>query len=132
MIRKASLQAYEKIQKNGLLPKRRFQVYDWIWHHGPCTAAGVFRALDMKTNQSGRFTELEKQGVIEEVGRTEDADTGMIVTLWDVTQHLPIDFMSSPARKEWKRDVLEILSQADQSTWIQAIDEAQYIIDKYL
>ena len=45
--------------------------------------------LGLKTNQSGRFTELKNLGVIHEVGVRKCKVTGYKVTEWDVTNNLP-------------------------------------------
>lgn len=53
------------------------------------TANEVFEQLNLKTNQSGRFTEMLEMGVIQEVGERVCSITGRNVILWDVTDQLP-------------------------------------------
>ena len=89
-VRDTSIEAYIKIKENGLLSKRRFQVYDRIYHHGPETARQTLDGLNLRSNQTGRFTELEELGMIKEVGKTNCEKTGFTVTLYDVTSKLPV------------------------------------------
>ena len=110
-MRQTSIETYQKIMHSGLLPKRRRQVYDYLYHKGPKTAAEVFQALGMKTNQSGRFTELEKHGVIQQVGTKEDSITGMKVTLWDVTSNLPVPISKPKSKADIKKQVCDMLME---------------------
>lgn len=94
MIRETSVKTYLEIKENGLLSKRRFQVYQYLFDHGPCFARQIHKALSMQgTNSSSfvsRLSELRDAGVVKEVGETIDPETGMSVILWDVTQELPV------------------------------------------
>jgi hypothetical protein len=96
MARKTSAEAYRTIEENGLLSKRRFEVYDCLYYHGPMTASETFRRIsggrpnyNFDSNTRARFTELRDQGVIAEIGEKKCAVTGMTVILWDVTSELP-------------------------------------------
>lgn len=98
MTRQTSIEAYREIKENGLLSKRRWQVYDYLFHNGPATARQAVLAI---SNEFGnnvsiafgslatRFCELRRSGVIEEVGTIIDKETKHEVILWDVTKNLP-------------------------------------------
>lgn len=88
-VRKTSAKVYKRIEKEGLLSKMRFLIYSCLYQSGPLTASEVFHTLKLKTNQSGRFTELREIGVIREIGTTECSMTGNKVILWDVTDKMP-------------------------------------------
>lgn len=108
MIRETSIEAYNQIKANGLLSKRRFQIYDCLYFNGPMTAMEVFKKLGLRTNQSGRFTEMEKLEVIQDAGTKLDDETGMTVTLWDVTSGLP-QKIKKPTKKQRKEYVMNLL-----------------------
>lgn len=95
MIRETSTEAYHKIKEDGLLSKRRFEVYDYVFNNGPCTSKKAYKNLCAYkiTNPSsyiGRFTELRNSGGLKEVGHEIDADSGMRCILWDVTKNIPV------------------------------------------
>ena len=73
--RQTSIDCYNKIKASGLLSKRRLEVYKSILENAPCTSNEIFKSLNLPTNQSGRFTELEDLGVIYGVGVRECAVT---------------------------------------------------------
>ncbi len=96
MVRETSIAAFNAIKENGLLSKRRFQVYDFVFHNGPVTARQVTKALLRQGENSGNFatrlSELRTAGVVREVGKVLDPETGMSVLSWDVTAKLPVKF----------------------------------------
>ena len=93
-MRQTSIDAYNEIKRNGLLSKKRLEVYDIIFNNGPLTdhevAARMESALNLANgaNSGARIWELCQMGAVERVG-TKVAETGMTVTLWDVTDRLP-------------------------------------------
>ena len=98
--RKTSIECFSKIKQEGLLSKRRLQVYESIFNYAPCTASEVFNDKNLKTNQSGRFTELRDLGVIYEKGERLCRITGRNVIEWDLTDRLPIDFKNKNKTKK--------------------------------
>lgn len=94
MTRQTSIEAYNTIKENGLLSKRRWEVYQTLYEHGPLsqveTSFSLRGKLDWGINP--RFSELKKMGLIIEVGKTIDPRTGQTVLLWDVTSNLPKKF----------------------------------------
>ena len=96
MRKQTSTDTYNKIKASKLLSKRRFEVYEALFQFGPLTANDVVRRMKSsghyEANQTGwnaRFSELEKMGVIEEVGRKNDDVSGHECIVWDVTDKLP-------------------------------------------
>lgn len=94
MTRDTSIQAYNMIKDNGMLSRRRFQVYDVLFKHGPLTQNEAFKYIsknDNVTQQSigPRFAELQRAGAIQEVGKTLCSITGNLCIKWDVTKKLP-------------------------------------------
>jgi hypothetical protein len=89
MVRETSIECYNEIKSNGLLTKRRLEVYEAIYNSAPCTASEVFKANNLETNQSGRFTELRNLGVIYEVRTRKCNITNRTAIEWDLTDRLP-------------------------------------------
>jgi hypothetical protein len=92
-MRQTSIEAYNKIKQDGLLSKRRLQVYDVVYAKGPLTVVECCKILSntMDTRSiSPRFTELRNLGVFSEIGVRQCSVTGRNVILWDVTSLLPV------------------------------------------
>ena len=94
-----SLETYNRIKSLGLLTGRRLAVYECIYHWGPMTATEVYKRLNLETNNSGRFTELNEIGAIKPVSIKENAN-GNQETVWAVTGELPKDETKTPIRRE--------------------------------
>lgn len=96
MKRQTSIAAYHKIRNEGLLSKRRWEVYDVMYHNGPLTSGEAFTILNRNrpagalTQSRARFTELRELGLLREIGVRKCSVTGMNVILWDVTDKLPM------------------------------------------
>ena len=119
--RQTSIDCFNQIKQEGLLSKRRLQVYESIYNYAPCTASEVFKEKNLKTNQSGRFTELRDLGVIYEKGERACSITGKNVIEWDLTDRLPIDIKKSNKTKKQKVDcalnsLRELYKNKDNST----------------
>ena len=109
-IRQTSIDCYNEIKEEGLLSKRRLQVYESIYNSAPCTASEVFKEKNLKTNQSGRFTELRDLGVIYEKGERICSITGRNVIEWDLTDRLPITVKNlNKTKKQKVNDALNFL-----------------------
>jgi len=78
-MKETSIQAYLESLKNGLITKRRYQVAQLIGQMQPVSANNLVRhtrELGFQGNQTGlnaRFSELEKQDVIEKCGEVVDS-----------------------------------------------------------
>jgi hypothetical protein len=100
MIRRTSIDAYNKIKANGLLGRWQFKVYDVLFHHGPLTQNELHQEHFFSTqprNIQPRVSELEELTVVACVGKRPCRITGNICMVWDVTENLP-----APVVKEKK------------------------------
>ena len=115
-MRKTSIDTYYKILNNGMLSKRRQEVYEEIYKNGPASIADVrqrFRSFNPEMSDSSvstRFSELERLGVIEEVGKKKDERTGNECTLWDITNNLPVKLKKGQTRKEQVDELLKYIT----------------------
>jgi len=105
--RQTSIDCYNEIRANGLLSKRRFEVYEALLSSAPCTSSEAIR--NAKTTfgvfgVSSRFTELRDLGVIYEVRTRECTVTGRNVIEWDLTDRLPVNVKKSNKTKKNKID----------------------------
>ncbi len=94
-MKRTSVMAYHKIKAAGLLSKKRMEVYEVIYRHGPMTAGEseqFLRAVMWKGSICSRLFELVGQGVIEEAGLRTCKVTGQFVTVYEVTDKLPVKF----------------------------------------
>lgn len=94
MVRKTSIEVYRRIVSEGLLSKRRLDIYSVLFHEGPLTANEVFKRLLGKSNinsanTGARLFELREMGAAEETGTRKCSVTGNNVIVWDVTGKLP-------------------------------------------
>jgi hypothetical protein len=109
-VRQTSINCYNRIKSEGLLSKRRLEVYEAIYNSAPCTASEIFNVKHLKTNQSGRFTELRDLGVIYEKGERRCRVTGRNVIEWDLTDELPTN-IKTPTKKDRVNNSLEGLRE---------------------
>ena len=106
-IRQTSIDCFNQIKEEGLLSKRRLEVYEALLSSAPCTSSEAIR--NAKTTfgvfgVSSRFTELRDLGVIYEKGEKQCSITGRNVIEWDLTDRLPVDFKSSNKTKQQKKN----------------------------
>lgn len=96
MTRRTSIDAYNKIKEDGTLSRLRWAAYDFLFFNGPLTTRGVHGGIKQIAKDVGivsaRLAELTDMGVVEDVGTVECKETGMMVTLWDVTDRLPVKY----------------------------------------
>ena len=111
----AHIEAWKTVNANGMLPKRRLEVYNALFEHGPCTASQLTRFIRGKdgsplelTVDHRRLLGLEEQGVVlrlnaytsvSEVAERistangllewQDKETDEWANVWDVTDRLP-------------------------------------------
>ncbi len=106
-MRQTSIEAFNEIKNNGLLSQRRWEVYEALFNHGPCTANELRKHLAFKDginvnlNVVTRLGELRNFGVVFEVRERQCSITGIVVIEWDVTDRLPIRF-DKPKRLKCK------------------------------
>lgn len=107
MTRQTSFIAYTKIKEEGLLSKKRWEVYDILFEHGPLTAHEVVAKarkqypLSNQTSFNARLSELESQRVVARVGKKINPVSGTENYLWDVTAHEPIK-LEKPTKHKCK------------------------------
>lgn len=91
MIRQTSIEAYQTIKENGLLSKRRMEVYEELYKNGPLTPKQISVSLKGHPNFGywKRLSELREMGIVSEVGKVECPYTKQTVILWDVNDRLP-------------------------------------------
>jgi len=102
-IRQTSIDCYNKIKQEGLLSKRRLEVYEALLLSAPCTSSEAIR--NAKTTfgvfgVSSRFTELRNLGVIYEKGERSCSITGRNVIEWDLTDRLPVNIKKPNKTKQ--------------------------------
>ena len=136
MVRKTSIEAYRQITDNGLLSRRRLEVYRALFKHGPGTSAEIIDRAGMNQNNKApnqsraRFTELREWGVALEVGVRECTITGKKAIVWDVTPYLPV---KPPSKKPKKQEILakiKKLGQRLQDPYRSELREIYHLIEK--
>ena len=106
-IRQTSINCFNQIKEEGLLSKRRLEVYEALLSTAPCTSSEAI--TNAKTTfgvfgVSSRFTELRDLGVIYEVRTRECTVTGRNVIEWDLTDRLPVNVKKFNKTKKHKID----------------------------
>ena len=121
MARRTSLEAWRAINQNGLLSKRRLEVYNVVFDFGPLTSAEAFRILNQNkpmgaiTSSRARFTELRDAGVFYEVRERFCNATGRLAIEWDVTENLPIKKKSENASNARTAMVADLILRMNKS-----------------
>jgi hypothetical protein len=106
-MRRTSIETYNKIAANGLLSQRRWEVYDALYAHGPCTSSELFQKMgDSQSHVFGniraRLNELRDLGVADELRERPCLITGQTVIEWDVTDRLPVK-LEKPHREKCRQ-----------------------------
>lgn len=141
MIRETSIEVYNKIKDDGLLSRRRFEVYEILFKHGPLTGNEIVRVARRKypdANQTGfnaRLSELKRMEVIVEVGEKPDDVSGYRCYLWDVTNKIPKDLpkikrMSRAHLEKCREVLLEVWKSNDLPRWIKDYIASKFVEDK--
>ena len=106
--RQTSIDCYNEIKENGLLSKKRLEVYFAILKNAPCTSSEAMTSNLNSTNvlsqSRARFTELRELGVIYEKSERKCTITGKNVIEWDLTDRLPKDIKLSNNSKKLRVD----------------------------
>lgn len=92
MIRQTSVEAYRRIEAEGLLSEARWKVYNALYEFGPCTGGELFLKMNgqhIKGSVCARLTELRDMGVAAEIGVKTCRMTGETAIAWDVTSAIP-------------------------------------------
>ena len=111
--RQTSIDCYRKIKSEGLLAKRRLEVYEAIFKNAPCTTNEALKDIHSGSHGVGsRTSELRELGVIYEVQNRKCTITGMNVIEWDLTDRLPVNVKNTNKTKKNKiNDALNSLRE---------------------
>lgn len=108
-----SITTYHQIRDEGLLSKRRFQIYEVLHLYGKLTATQIAQRVDgykspaSGMNVSARLFELREMGVVREVENVICPVSGRLVILWETTDNLPTKPKTD--QKETKAQLLKEL-----------------------
>lgn len=96
MVRETTLECWKKINEEGLLSKRRMEIYNALYACGPMTSNELFREMArvserVNYNIVTRLGELRDMGVVIELDTRPCRVTGIEVIVWQVTNKLPIE-----------------------------------------
>ena len=131
-MRQTSIDVYNQIKRDGTLSKRRWQVYDCLFHHGPLTGNEVVRKLGLPGAWK-RLSELERETVVTTFGTRVCTVTGFEVDLWDVTGNLPIGAKHSSAVGPPRPPARDLAVVVDllRAKFIEASDHGQKLPDDH-
>jgi hypothetical protein len=112
-MRQTSIDCYNQIKAEGLLSKRRLEVYEAILKSAPCSSGEAFSKMLTSSNvisqSRARFTELRELGVIYEIGVKKCSITNRNVIEWDLTDEIPADTEKAKTKSK-KTKVREVLN----------------------
>jgi hypothetical protein len=140
-VRETSIQAYYEIAASGLLAKRRFEAYQYLFDLGGTASAGeIDRYYVDKLNPGSyykglakRLSELRDWGVIDEVGIKHDPVTNHDVILWSVNGKLPKKPQQQKStgtlRKEYLNGLVNQLASFHQRVDLFYKDEVQELLN---
>jgi hypothetical protein len=132
-IRQTSIDCYTQIKQEGLLSKRRLEVYEALLSTAPCTSSEAIR--NAKTTfgvfgVSSRFTELRDLGVIYEKDVRSCRVTGRNVIEWDLTDRLPVNIKkTNKTKKQRVDDALNSLRQLYKNKNISTVEDWKMVAD---
>jgi hypothetical protein len=134
--RQTSIDCYNAIKENGLLSKRRMEVYEILFRYGDMTANEIVRkskAHYPHTNPSSfnaRLSELKKYGVIIEVGEKKDIVSNNNCYIWGLTDRIPKDIkISRSTKKSRVNDALNSLRQLYKTKTIATDEDWKSVYD---
>ena len=90
MVRQTSLLAYNTMKESGVMGKLQWEVYDFIYNHGPLTQSEIHELGFVQNYRMDsikpRCTELKLMGLIKEsLQLVRCGVTGSMALQWDVT-----------------------------------------------
>ena len=134
--RETSIECYNNIKANGLLSKRRMEVYEILFKHGPMTANEIVRKskeLYPDTNPSSfhaRLSELKTCGVIVEIGEKKDVVSNQKCYIWDLTDNLPKEVkVKRKTRKTKVNEALQALRELYKKKDISTVNDWKAVAD---
>jgi hypothetical protein len=129
-IRQTSIDCYNQIKAEGLLSKRRLEVYEAILKNAPCTSNEALKDIYSGSHGMGsRTTELRDLGVIYEKNVRKCRVTGRNVIEWDLTDKLPIDkkFIFIATKKDRVESSLIALRELYKNKNISTVEDWQNV-----
>jgi hypothetical protein len=108
-IRQTSIDCYNIIKSNGLLSKRRLEVFEALIKIAPCTATELQKSMDFDNGGRDcmkRISELRDLGVIYEKRERSCSITSKNVIEWDLTDKLPLKEKAPVVTKKQKIEEL--------------------------
>ena len=129
--RQTSIDCYRKIKSEGLLAKRRLEVYEAIFKNAPCTTNEALKDIHSGSHGVGsRTSELRELGVIYEVQNRKCTITGMNVIEWDLTDNLPKNIkLSKNAKQDRKEGALNLFRELYKNKDNSIIDDWKRVAD---
>lgn len=93
MTRQTSIDAYNAIVNDGRRDTIKKRVYRIYYEHGPMTAQEMTARFFVNDTSRGSFvtriSEMVNEGTMISVGEKLNPETGLMNTLWDVTDNKP-------------------------------------------
>ena len=130
-MRPTSLETYRNIRENGLLSKRKWEVYDIVYKHGPITANEIVRMSKRKypngnaSSFNARLSELKTMGVAVEVDKTTDKVSGNSCFLWQLTDSLPTKIIPRPSAAKLRAALAMVYNHYDLPSHIKELIKDQ-------
>jgi len=112
MIQSTSLEAYYRIKEDGLLSRLRFEVYEAIVKIGRPITQGEIQEYFFPSikgaggSVGGRFSELERRGVIKSIGTRQCEITGNNKLIYIPTNELPVNPPKFKSKKQVSQEAL--------------------------
>jgi len=127
--RQTSIDCFNKIKANGLLSKRRLDVYEAIFKNAPCTTNEALKDIYSGSHGVGsRTSELRDLGVIYEKRQRKCTITGMNVIEWDLTDKLPINPTKLVNAKQQRvKDTLDALRELYKNKNTSTVEDWQVV-----
>jgi DNA-binding HxlR family transcriptional regulator len=118
-MRDTSQKAYKHIVATGILGKRRTQVYEALFQLGPLGSREIWEEIKKICTKpipqhsiNPRFKELERMGLVQQVGEHACPYTDHTVVSWDVTSKFPTKgYKAEPTKVEQLREYLLSLAE---------------------
>lgn len=100
--------AYKRICEEGLLSKRKLEVYDLLARYGPLTGRELFehakreyKSASLRDTFQQRLSELEERGVAEKIGERICKSSGQKAKLWAWRDGLPKEPKEKSKQSVW-------------------------------
>lgn len=107
--RRTSLAVYHRIKRDGTLSRKRMEVLDILWEHGPMTAMEISQHIagygnpDYRHNTHSRLNELRERKVVFERTERECTATGNLAIEWEITGRSPVEPQKKLKTCAWAR-----------------------------